>query len=164
MAVRRVIKYWESSAGVLRQVCRRVKMDQGCSESAAEDLLATTVSNSCLGLAAPQIGLTSRMFVMRHFFGPQPCAADLFRVISNPEILWRSSTKSVDYEGCLSIPNTQFSVARPDAIVVAFDDALSGKKSKQRLQGLEARVFQHEYDHLNGILLFQRAQKQHYAT
>ena len=134
MAVRRVIKYWESSAGVLRQVCRRIKIDQGCSESAAEDLLATAVSNSCLGLAAPQIGLTSRMFVMRHFFGPQPCAADLFRVISNPEILWRSSTKSVDYEGCLSIPNTQFSVARPDAIVVAFDDALSGKKSKQRLQ------------------------------
>ena len=132
--------------------------------NAAGDLLATAASTSCLGLAAPQIGLTSRMFVARQFFGEEPSDAPLFHVISNPEILWRSPTKSVAFEGCLSIPDVQFSVARPYSISVAFDDFASERRITQRLYGLEARVFQHEYDHLNGILLFQRAQKQHYMA
>ena len=162
MSVKRVIKHWESSAGVLRQVCRRVNMSSKSTDDAAEDLLTTAMSTSCLGLAAPQIGLTSRMFVTRQFFGEEPSEAPLFHVISNPEILWRSPTKNVAFEGCLSIPDVQFSVARPYSISVAFNDIISERRVTKRLYGLEARVFQHEYDHLNGILLFQRAQKQHY--
>ncbi|MFW6338493.1 MAG: peptide deformylase [Alkalispirochaetaceae bacterium] len=97
-----------------------------------------------IGLAAPQVNVLQRMFVV-YLRDDKP------RVFINPEILETSMEENVIEEGCLSIPGIYAEVKRPAEVSVqAFDQR--GKPFTLEAEGMLARVIQHEYDHLNGVL------------
>ena len=98
-----------------------------------------------IGLAANQIGLSKRIFVMGGFDDFMKPVA-----IFNPKILETSETLVDDIEGCLSYPGLWLKVKRPKEIIVEFLSSQNELK-KMQLSGLAARCFQHEYDHLDGI-------------
>lgn len=99
-----------------------------------------------IGLAAPQIGLSTRAL----FVGYEDAGIP-FLFITNPEIVWRSREKSLGEEACLSLPGVFGDVKRPEAIRVRYQDA-EGRQREIAVDGLFARVLQHEIDHLNGVL------------
>ncbi len=105
-----------------------------------------------IGLAAPQIGQSINLFIAE--FDSQDADPDdkiPFTVFINPEITWRSPQKTIFDEACLSIPGVMGPVKRPKKIVIRYQD-LSGVKREKSLEGLAARVAQHEFDHLKGVL------------
>ena len=105
------------------------------------------IANHGIGLAANQIGLTKRVFVMgsEHIPGfPKPFA------VFNPVILNASEETALDKEGCLSYPDLWLSIKRPAVIEVRYQTS-DGVVVEAALSGLIARCFQHELDHLNGI-------------
>ena len=115
----------------------------------ADDMLETMYDAPGIGLAAPQVGVMARMFVMDCVKdeGEVPCPI----VIMNPEILWLSEDLSTYEEGCLSIPEQYGDVERPAAVELQWL-GLDGQIHKQRFDGLWATCAQHELDHLNGKL------------
>ncbi len=104
-----------------------------------------------VGLAATQLGILTRLIVWRH-----PDEEDALRVCANPEIVEQSESCTVASEGCLSVPGASVEVSRPDEVVVSGFD-LEGCAIQLRLQGLAARIVQHEIDHLEGRLILDRA-------
>ena len=96
---------------------------------------------SCYGLAAPQLGINKRVFVL--YDGTE------FAIFINPRVVEYGPMEEEDIEGCLSIPNRSFKVKRPTTILVK--DAVRTKPFE--LTGLTARVWLHELDHLNGVLI-----------
>lgn len=100
-----------------------------------------------IGLAANQVGYNKRLFVMNIDGQQYTCF--------NPKILNSESDIIVMNEGCLSFPKDRLNVARPESIVVQYYDHL-GNEIQKKLDGLAARCFQHELDHLNGITMHQR--------
>jgi len=100
-----------------------------------------------LGLAAPQIGVSKRVFTYDVGEGPH--------ALINPKVL-RSSGEEVATEGCLSIPGLQGDVPRAGRVTVTGIDE-NGRKVKIKAEGLLARVFQHEIDHLDGKVFIDRA-------
>ncbi len=103
-----------------------------------------------LGLAANQIGLNMRVFVAR--------INNKFYAIFNPIILKSSVETSVEDEGCLSIPKTYGAVERNEKVSLSAYDK-NNKSIKIKAIGVLARVFQHEVDHLNGILFIDKAKE-----
>jgi peptide deformylase len=105
-----------------------------------------------VGLAAPQLGISQRLLVYR--VGPDaPVIA-----LANPELEWTSKDEDVLDEGCLSIPGITVDVERPVHVRVrALDE--EGETRLVEASGLEARVIQHEMDHLNGILILDRTSR-----
>jgi peptide deformylase len=102
-----------------------------------------------VGLAAPQLGVSQRLLVYR--VGPDaPVVA-----LANPEIEWASEEREVFEEGCLSIPGVLVDVERPVHVRIrALDE--EGDARSVEASGLEARVIQHEMDHLDGVLILDR--------
>ncbi|MEM7614307.1 MAG: peptide deformylase [Pseudomonadota bacterium] len=114
----------------------------------AEDMLETMYDAPGIGLAAPQIGVLSRVFVMdcdREEPGAHPT------VCINPEVTWSSEAKVTTEEGCLSIPDYYAEVERAEKIRLAFTD-LDGRAREEEYDGQWAICAQHELDHLNGKL------------
>ena len=110
-----------------------------------------------VGLAAPQIGKSIQLAVIEiSKTGLRPGVVELGpMVIVNPVILRRSKQLVADWEGCLSFPGARGLVPRSKKITVAFLDR-EGKKKTVELEGFQARVFQHEIDHLNGRVYVDR--------
>ncbi len=108
-----------------------------------------------VGLAAPQIGVLQRVFVYR------TGADDPVRTLINPELSVRSEETEVDTEGCLSLLGGEVTVAveRHERVVARGLDE-SGEPVEVEAEGLEARVIQHELDHLDGVLIIDRAPKE----
>ncbi|WP_246055027.1 peptide deformylase [Paracoccus gahaiensis] len=115
----------------------------------AADLLATMYAAGGRGLAAPQIGVSRRIFVMDA--GWKEGAPDPL-VMTDPEILVRSPVTEAAIEGCLSIPDRPVEVVRPVSIGIAWYD-LDGLYQLEQLDGAAARIAQHEADHLDGRLI-----------
>lgn len=105
-------------------------------------------SDSGIGLAAPQVGIQRQIFVWD--MGDDPL------VVINPEIV-ESDGEWVYDEGCLSIPGLYVQMTRPKTVLLRGLD-LDGNEFELEADELEARLFQHELDHLNGILMFDRLQ------
>jgi peptide deformylase len=102
-----------------------------------------------VGLAAPQLGISQRLLIYR--VGPDaPLIA-----LANPEIEWASDEREGSDEGCLSIPGVMVDVERPVYIRVRAQDE-QGEPRSVEASGLEARVIQHELDHLDGVLILDR--------
>jgi peptide deformylase len=102
-----------------------------------------------VGLAAPQLGISQRLLVYR--VGPDaPLIA-----LANPEIEWASEEREGSDEGCLSIPGVTVDVERPIHVRVRAQDE-QGEPRSVEASGLEARVIQHELDHLDGVLILDR--------
>lgn len=117
----------------------------------AKDLYETMVVNKGLGLAAPQVGLSYRAFALYAVPGI---------VCFNPRVVDSSNETVVLEEGCLSFPNLFLNVKRPRRIKVRYQEP-NGEPQTKVLDGITARCFMHELDHLNGITHTQRANKIH---
>ena len=132
---------------ILRKKSKKIEVfDDGLKEIAS-NMLQTMYANDGVGLAAPQVGFSIRLFVMDAGDGP--------RIVVNPEILEMSEEKLEGEEGCLSIPDVFEYVERSKSVKVRYLDTL-GNVHEETLEGYPARVFQHEYDHLEGILFIDR--------
>ena len=118
-------------------------------EALAADMLATMYDAPGIGLAAPQVGVLSRIFVMDAQRDPR--AEPQPMVMINPEITWESDEQNVYEEGCLSIPDHYAEVTRPAAVRVNWL-GLDGKTHEKDFDGLWATCAQHEIDHLDGVL------------
>jgi peptide deformylase len=106
-----------------------------------------------VGLAAPQLGVSQRLLVYR--VGPDaPLIA-----LANPELEWSGGEEEVAEEGCLSIPGVQLDVERPVHVRVRAQDE-NGEGRLVEASGLEARVIQHEMDHLDGVLILDRTTRE----
>ncbi len=104
-----------------------------------------------VGLAAPQVGMNERMLVFNcDYFIEDPAQRQGEIVMCNPEILEFSDHASVCEEGCLSFPEIHVDIARPEAVLVRYQD-LEGRLVEAELDDVAARVFQHEFDHLNQV-------------
>lgn len=105
-----------------------------------------------IGLAAPQIGVDRSIFVIS--IDGKDC------VFINPSILSTTDTMSVEEEGCLSLPGLRLRISRPTGITVTWIDE-TGERKIADMEGLWARCWLHEYDHLQGILMDDRVSKLH---
>ena len=120
-----------------------------------EQLVVTMATENGIGLAAPQAGIETRVFAImtRNLDG----VATPFAVF-NPEIIAISEVEESGQEGCLSFPGLYFHVKRPKEILVKFLDR-DNKEHIITLTGIDARCFQHEMDHLDGICFTSRVSK-----
>lgn len=100
-----------------------------------------------IGLAAPQVGVLKRIFIMGN---PEELIACI-----NPKIVSVSEDRETGQEGCLSFPNLWLNVKRPAKIKVSYQN-VTGEEVEAELDGLHARVFLHEFDHLMGVTFDQR--------
>ena len=123
-----------------------------------ETLLRAMVEYQGLGIAAPQIGWFERFFLMKLLpaGAPEDAEPELLTWI-NPEIVASSPEHNWAWEGCLSVPGIRGWIRRPAAVAVKGYDA-RGQPVSREYTGWAARVFQHEYDHLDGMLFPYRAQ------
>ena len=141
---------------ILRQKARPVTRFDDDLQQLIDDMIETMREAPGVGLAAPQIGKSLRLTVIETL--PEvdeegneiEDSRDLY-VIANPEITWRSRKMVDGIEGCLSIPGYVGEVDRHEEIRVRAQNR-HGKPLKLNVKGWTARIFQHEIDHLNGVL------------
>jgi peptide deformylase len=139
-----IVKYGDP---VLETPGKRIdKFDEDMQKLVA-DMFESMYAASGVGLAAPQIGVGLRLTVIDVSNGKIPEAKI---VLVNPEIIYAEGTQREE-EGCLSIPGFRGYVERPQYVTVRAQDA-EGKEFERRGEGLLARAFCHEIDHLNGVL------------
>ena len=138
---------------VLRKVTTHIDQNFEGLEKLAEDMFETMHNAEGVGLAAPQIGLTSRIFVvdLSPLAEEEPLLKDFRKAFVNPEIIEKSGEKVLMDEGCLSIPGLREDVLRFSTIRMKYFD-LDWKEHDEVFGGFTARVLQHEYDHLDGIM------------
>lgn len=131
---------------VLRQRANEVSDIDAALARLADDMITTMYEAPGLGLAAPQVGVQKRLFVYDVGDGP--------KAMVNPEIV-ESSGEWVYEEGCLSVPGLSWEIVRPAAVHVRGYD-LDGNELSIEADELAGRMFQHELDHLDGVLLVER--------
>jgi len=119
----------------------------GSPEELVKEMVTFMVENGGVGLAAPQVGISKRIFIMGNFTKMVVCI--------NPKIISLAEDHVADLEGCLSFPDLFMKVKRPSSCSVQYQNA-KGEVIERELVGLESRVFLHEYDHLLGITFDQR--------
>ena len=109
-------------------------------------MLSTMFENKGIGLAAPQIGLAKQLFVAN--------IEDKSRIImvANPVIICYNKERTEELEGCLSAPNISVKIKRPTWVEFEYCK-LNGEKDKMRLENFDARIFFHEYSHLQGQMI-----------
>ncbi len=148
MAVRVIITGVENPT--LRTSCKEVRTFGKELQKLVKDLLDTVESVKGAGLAAPQIAVTDAVCIAK--------IGGSFIPLINPKILWRSEEEVLGEEGCLSLPEIWLYVPRAMSIVLRFQDE-KGKEQERRLTDFDARVVQHEVDHLLGKLITDYAGK-----
>jgi peptide deformylase len=146
MSVRTILMHPDAR---LKKVARPVAEITPELRALADDLLETMYKAPGIGLAAPQVGVMRRLFVMdaikEEGADPRPM------VLFNPEVTWTSDELNTYEEGCLSIPEQYGEVERPASARVRWMD-LEGKTHEEQFDRLWATCVQHEIDHLNGKL------------
>lgn len=133
---------------VLKAKAQKVETVDADLRQMMDDMLETMYDAPGIGLAAPQIGVGSRVIVFDVAREDEPKAP---MAMVNPELVWVSDEDASYEEGCLSVPEHYAEVVRPARIRVAYLDR-DGKKQELEADGLMATVIQHEMDHLDGIL------------
>lgn len=132
---------------MLRQRAREVEEVTDVHRKLVADMIETMREAPGIGLAGPQVGILERVFVWE--------VDDRHGAVFNPVLVDRSEERAVDDEGCLSVPGLTYPVERHAAVTVeGFDE--NGEPVRIEADDLLARVFQHETDHLDGILFMDR--------
>lgn len=121
------------------------------------NLLQTLVQRGGVGIAAPQVGIPYQLLIVASHPTVRYPRAPLMQpeVMINPQILGHSEQQEQDWEGCLSVPGLRGRVSRYQEVAIAYLDR-QGTPRTLELQDFIARIFQHEYDHLNGLLFIDR--------
>lgn len=148
MAIRQILYAGDPR---LRQKAKPVKQFGLALKALADDMLETMHAANGLGLAAPQIGVLQRLFVAYLPKDEEDPQSGKNFVLVNPQIVQASPESVEGVEGCLSIPSWYGRVARPEWVVVKAMN-VHGKPIRIKAHGMLARVFQHEIDHLSGVL------------
>ena len=121
--------------------------------SLAKDMLKVMYAAEGVGLAAPQVGVNKRLMVYNPSGDSKRWLDET--ILVNPKIVEFSGAKDTEVEGCLSFPDMTGEVTRSKWIKVQAMN-LKGKPLKKKFSGWEARIFQHEYDHLDGVVYIDR--------
>ena len=158
MAIRQIITPVKP---ILRHKAKKVTTFGPGLKTLVEDMIDTMREAPGVGLAAPQVAVSQRVIVVEYAPEPdegrEPEPPKLYRVV-NPEIVKASEDMVTGVEGCLSIPGYTGDVPRHTAVTVKGFN-LQGKPVRIKAEGWLARIFQHEIDHLDGILFIDRATK-----
>ena len=136
---------------VLRRVAEPVASFDANLAAIVEAMLTRMIASKGVGLAAPQVGISRRILVLNPNGerGPDDLA------LINPAIVTRAGDETYYDEGCLSFPSIYAEVKRPDRCTVSFQD-IEGRRHEREFDGFTSRIIQHEYDHLEGVLLVDR--------
>ena len=149
-----ILKVARMGHPVLREKARELTLQElGSPELAdlVDDMIETMSEYAGVGLAAPQVHHGLRVFVMQ----TDPDDEATLRVAVNPRLTALGEEGWEDWEGCLSIPDIHGRVPRNDRVRLEALDA-EGRAYAEELEGLAARVCQHEYDHLDGLIFVDR--------
>jgi peptide deformylase len=138
---------------ILRTKARPVERFDGALRDEVRRMQALMHDAMGIGLAAPQVGISHRLLVYR-VEPDSPIVA-----LVNPQIEWSSRDEEIGEEGCLSLPLVHVDVERPIAVLVRARDE-RGDDVVIEAMGLEARVIQHEIDHLDGVLILDRTTRE----
>ena len=148
MALRKIVTVPDD---VLRKKARPVKTFDDDLRTLIDDMVETMRDAPGVGLAAPQIGILERIIVVEYGDDEDEEAPPKLYAVVNPEIARASAEKEMGIEGCLSIPGLVGDVERSISVVVKGQNK-HGQNVKYKLSGWVARIFQHEIDHLEGVL------------
>lgn len=142
---------------VLRTQCKdfRIKDISSKTFRKLSDLMLSTVtdpSQDGVGIAGPQVGICRRVVAVKRYDKP----GEPFEVYPNIRVLYRSAEKQTGPEGCLSVPDIYGDVERSKTVVISYVDPSSLKTERDTVEGYTAVIFQHETDHLDGVLFTDR--------
>jgi peptide deformylase len=155
MTMREIVTLPQS---ILRQKAHKVTDFGPNLQTLANDMVETMRQAPGVGLAAPQVGESLRLIVIEYGDDEDEKVPPKLYVMANPEITRFSQETLVGAEGCLSIPGIQGEVERQAAVTVKGVNR-HGRPMTVKAEGWLARIFQHEIDHLDGVLFVDRAQK-----
>ena len=155
MAILDIVTFPEPS---LRLKAKQVTKFDTELQTLVDNMFETMRAAPGVGLAAPQIGESLRLVVVEYTEDEDENAKPKKYVLVNPEIIKRSEEMVVDVEGCLSLPGLAGRVERHQAVTVKAKNRF-GKPLKIEAQDWLARIFQHEIDHLDGVLYIDRAEE-----
>jgi peptide deformylase len=151
MAIREIRMYPDP---VLRKKAAPVTLIDDALRRLVDDMVDTMYAEPGVGLAAPQIGVSLRLLVTDITVGEKP---DALIVLVNPKIV-SASGRVTEEEGCLSVPNIRAEIPRAESVEIRGWD-LDRQEVSLKGHGYLARAFQHEMDHLDGILIWDRMSK-----
>ncbi len=155
MALRKIVTFPNE---VLRNETSPVTEFDDALQVLVDDMIETMREAPGVGLAAPQIGVSKRLVVIEYGNEDDENFPKQLFILANPEIIDRSEETVRGIEGCLSVPDLVGSVDRAKVVTVTAQDQ-AGKKLRFRAEGWLARIFQHEIDHINGVLYTDRAEE-----
>jgi peptide deformylase len=141
---------------VLRRKARKITNIDKDLQTLIDDMIETMREAPGVGLAAPQVGISERLIVVEYGSEEDEAAPKKLFAVINPEIVEASEEKVMGIEACLSVPQMAGEVERHQKIVVKGYNR-HGKAIKIKTSGWLARIFQHEIDHLEGVLFTDRA-------
>lgn len=135
------------------------KIEDPSLQSLIQDLITTTIDHNGVGIAAPQVAQSLQLIIIASHPTPRyPHAPQMEpTAMINPQIVNYSGEPEKGWEGCLSVPGIRGLVPRYPQIAIEYTD-IHGQGCRQELTGFVARIFQHEYDHLQGIVFLDRVE------
>lgn len=136
---------------VLKKRAREIEKGEIDVVALSNDMFETMEAASGIGLAAPQIGKSLRLFIVDGTILEEEEMQDFRKVFLNPEIIDETGEPWAFEEGCLSIPNIREDVSRQPALTIHYFDE-EWNEYTETFDGMKARIIQHEYDHIEGIL------------
>ncbi|HAZ48104.1 MAG TPA: peptide deformylase [Cyanobacteria bacterium UBA11369] len=145
---------------ILRQHSKPIdNVGEPCIQTLIDELIATVAKANGVGIASPQVAESYRLFIVASRPNPRYPNAPTMEptAMINPRIIAHSSEVVKGWEGCLSVPGIRGLVPRYQAIEVEYTSQ-DGKLHRQELRDFVARIFQHEYDHLDGIVFIDRVE------
>jgi peptide deformylase len=155
MAIREIVTH---PANILRHKAHKVIHFDPSLHRLVLDMVDTMRAEPGVGLAAPQVGESLRLIVVEYGDDEDKEKPPHLYTVANPEIIRSSEEIELGVEGCLSVPGYAGEVNRSLSVIVKGQN-LKGKAIRIKAKGWLARIFQHEIDHLNGMLFIDRAEK-----
>ena len=155
MPVRPIVRLGHPSLRTLARVVPRERIGDPEIQQLIDDMIETMRDAHGVGLAAPQVGVETQIFVYESAGHSDPASDIPLRVVINPMIHPHERELAYDWEGCLSIPDLRGMVPRNPAVRVQGLDR-DGRPLDYVARGFEARIVQHEFDHLNGVVFLDR--------
>jgi peptide deformylase len=146
-----ILKIYKYGSPILRNQCKIVNSISSDIKQLADDMINTMYENDGIGLSANQVGFDLSLSII----GKHALESENDLIIINPKIIEYSDEKTIEEEGCLSIPDIREKVIRSKDIVLEYQD-LNLKTITRTFVDLPARVIQHETDHLNGVFFTDR--------
>ncbi len=158
MTTLEIVTIWEEDSEILREPAKRVRTFDRRLHQLLDNMVETMREGQGVGLAAPQIGLNQRIFVIEYPEDPELPEETMQRYeLINAEIV-KAKGAEIGQEGCLSLPGLAADVERATYVLVKAQDR-NGKSRRIKAYDWLARIIQHEIDHLSGVLMVDRAEQ-----